>query len=238
MNIEEGLKKIIKTNGREILGTPICYNILADFGVFKNSPGYKNIFRGIIECGYMTKMLSLTKWDDIIIQWSLNFSIHKGFNKEWTKDIFLLIAHSLELNQYLENCDNIGSMIEFDYVPKTPSSTYEEYFNSITNLSDIVKEGQEIGLTITKFQLKVRQYAWQFDSKVPYGYIDVSLELNRIQKLKRIRKLWIALYAKDDSIIKKFSVGEMRNDDSHFKPCISSTGVELDKVARIVLFWG
>lgn len=239
MNIAEGLKEIIETKGRDIIGTPICYNILWDLGVFKNSIGYKNIFRSILNDGYMEKMLSLTQWNEIISQWSLNLSNQRGFNKEWTTDIFFSIAKALNLCPQIKtyNSDLINSLIEFDYVPKKSSSSYEAYYNSTINIVDVIKEGQEHGVIVTNFHLRVRQYAWQLDQNVPYGYIDVSLELSRIKKLKRIRKLWIALYSYENAVIKKFSIGEMRNDDSHFKPCIGSTGVDLDKVAKIVLFW-
>lgn len=239
MNITEGIKSIIEINGREVLNSSLCCNILADYGVFKNFSGYKNIFRGIVENGYMSKLLCLSKWDEIISQWSFELATKKGYNIEWTKDIFFQIAESLDLiPDNINISSEIDSKVEFDFVPKTSSISFENYFVSILNLADVINEGKEIGLVITNFQLRVRQYAFQFDSNIPYGYIDVSMDLFRVQKLKRIRKLWMALYSKDDRIIKKFSIGEMRNDDSQLKPCIGTTGVELDKVTKIVLFWG
>lgn len=239
MNLADGIKKIINTYGKDTLTKYACCNILADYGVFKHFPGYKNIFREIVQEGYMSKILSLSKWEEIINQWSFDLATKKGYNLEWTKDIFLKIAESLELVLNDEDIKSrIDSNLEYDFVPKIPSISFENYFASLINLTEVVSEGKEIGLRITNFQLRVRQYAYQFDSNIPYGYIDVSMELFRIQKLKRIRKLWMALYSKDDCIIKKFSIGEMRNDDSQLKPCISSVGVELDKVAKIILFWG
>lgn len=239
MTIKDGLKLIIANQGKEILNTSRCFNILADYGVFKNYPGYSNIFRGIVECGYGYKMLSLSRWDEGINQWSFDLANKKGYNLDWTKDIFLQIAEALGLvNSNNNSIASIDSKIEFDFVPKTSSSSFENYFKSLINLKEIISEGNKIGLNIDNFHLRVRQYAWQFDANIPYGYIDVSLELYRFQKLKRIRKLWMALYDKNERIIKKFSIGEMRNDDSELKPCIGSTGVELDKVAKIILFWG
>ena len=104
--------------------------------------------------------------------------------------------------------------------------------------SNAIAEGKVIGIEIRNIAIKVRQYDVEYDIHNSYGYIDVSLELFRTDKLKRIRKIWVALYGKDDNIIKKFSIGEMRNDDSQLKPCMRSTGVELNKIQKIVLFWG
>lgn len=239
MNITDGLKIIIESNGRKSLDSHLCCNILADYGVFKDFPGYKNIFRGIVEYGYMSKMLCLTKWEESINQWSMDLAIKKGYNLDWTKDIFSQIAESLELIKGEKDSQIANSAVpEFDFNPKTPSHVYEKFFSSLLNFAEVAKEGMEMGLSINNFQLRVRQYAYQFNSNIPYGYIDVSMELFRVQKLKRIRKLWMALYSKDDRIIKKFSIGEMRNDDSQLKPCIGTTGIELDKVFKIVLFWG
>lgn len=128
--------------------------------------------------------------------------------------------------------------LKFIFKPKCPSDEYERLYMLCLDSSNAIAEGKVIGIEIRNIAIKVRQYDVEYDIHNSYGYIDVSLELFRTDKLKRIRKIWVALYGKDDNIIKKFSIGEMRNDDSQLKPCMRSTGVELNKIQKIVLFWG
>lgn len=239
MKLNEGLNTLIRDFGKEILLSDKSCNILNDYGCFIDTPGNKHILKSIITDGYIIRLMSLSSWDDSIYQWALELSYKKGYTENLTKELFVLISTSLGII-----CSPIDSLrpandeLKFIYKPKRPSAEYERFFMLCLDSSNAIAEGKIIGVEIRNITIKVRQYDVEYDIQHSYGYICVSLELYRVDKLKRIRKIWVALYGKDDNVIKKFSIGEMRNDDSQLKPCMRSIGVELNEIQKIVLFWG
>lgn len=238
MELHKALRNIIQTEGRDILKEVRVMYILDDYGIFRNKSGLKNIFRSIIVDGFSEKLLKLSIWDDSINKWAFELSQKRGYNAIWTNELLNQIAISLGIVHSNENSLNIDEPeLEFVYKPKVDSSEYETIFRNNLDCLNAVEEGKRIGIEIKNIKIQVKQYDVEYDVQHSYGYLSISLELFRIEKLKRIRKLWIAVYDKRENILKKMSIGEMRNDDSQLKPCMRSVGIELKEVKKIVLFW-
>lgn len=239
MKLIDGLNMLIRDFGKEVLLSDKSCNILNDYGCFIDTPGYKHILKSIIADGYIIRLMALSRWDERINQWASELSYKKGYTENLTKELFVFISTSLGIQcSTIDSLEPVNTELKYVFKPKCPSDEYERLFMLRLDYSNAVAEGKIIGVEIRNIAIKVRQYDVEYDIQHSYGYIYVSLELFRTDKLKRIRKIWVALYGKDDNIIKKFSVGEMRNDDSQLKPCMRSTGVELNEIQKIILFWG
>lgn len=239
MKLQEAFKNLIKTKGPEIIQDLRLVNILDDYGCFRDTPGYKHILKSIISDGYALRLMSLLEWNECINQWAIELSRKKGYSKKLTKELFVFLSLSLGLCKIeSELYQPEKEDLVFVFKPKCPSEEYEQLFRICLESQNAIAEGKKNGIDIRNITIKVKQYDVEYDVLHSYGYIYFSLELFRVKSLKRIRKLWVALYGEDENIIKKFSIGEMRNDDSMLKPCMRSTGAKLNEIKKIILFWG
>ena len=95
MELYKALRKIIQTEGQDILNEPRLVNILDDFNAYQDIPGSKYIVRAINTDGYTAKLLSIGKWNADAEQLANKFAMITGFVPESVSVICHSIAYGL-----------------------------------------------------------------------------------------------------------------------------------------------
>ena len=101
MELHKAIKKIIDSNGTDMICNPQIINYLLDYQAFKEKPATKQILRSIIDSGYADNILALTSnpcgWETKIKQYQHVFINTYGYKEELTTYVFDSIAYGLSL---------------------------------------------------------------------------------------------------------------------------------------------
>lgn len=103
MELHKALKKIIDTEGTEIIKDLRLVNILDDLKAYEDIPASKYILRSIIAEGYSIKLIENGKWDNILTLLANKFAKTTGFIPQNVNLIFQSLAYGLGYLTVIKN---------------------------------------------------------------------------------------------------------------------------------------
>jgi hypothetical protein len=157
MELHLALRKIIETDGAGIINDVRLINILSDFKAYDNYPSSRYVLRIMIGEGYMQKLYSIGKWNNLSESLQNKFSVITGFEIEIVEIVFQSIAfglgwinkisptHSKRYNSNISHNKSCLSQQEWDHL------TYEQrvdYYNTNTIWNN---NSQDYGVSIDNF---------------------------------------------------------------------------------------
>lgn len=260
MELHLALRKVIDTEGVDIINDFRLVNILNDFKAFDAIPASKFILRSIISEGYSNRLLQLGKWDANAQKLCQHFETHTGFNADYVEYLFQSIAYGLGLLSSIKaksahptNTTNNSSStkniqrplnLTFAQIDKKGDafkSQYKEdaesYFDSIIEVKGNLKKdlGAEVKIT-SEYDPENGMFAMNFEVSG-----NINFRLNDSYSSGLI--FWISLYNENGRMItKEEAYLEKKQFKKSFQILTSNWFYEsnykyVSNVKKIVVYW-